>query len=74
MNPQEKLTITIKTFFGLEEVLKSELEEMGYSDVVVLNRAVQVKGKLADVYKLNFHLRCAISVLVEVSVFGEIVR
>lgn len=69
MNPQEKLTITIKTFFGLEEVLKSELEEMGYSDVVVLNRAVQVKGKLADVYKLNFHLRCAISVLVEVKQF-----
>lgn len=69
MNPQEKLTITIKTFFGLEEVLKSELEEMGYSDVVVLNRAVQVKGELADVYKLNFHLRCAISVLVEVKQF-----
>ncbi|MFZ9029365.1 MAG: THUMP domain-containing class I SAM-dependent RNA methyltransferase [Crocinitomicaceae bacterium] len=69
MNPQEKLTITIKTFFGLEEVLKSELEEMGYSDVVVLNRAVQVKGELSDVYKLNFHLRCAISVLVEVKQF-----
>jgi putative N6-adenine-specific DNA methylase len=69
MNPQEKLTITIKTFFGLEEVLKEELEEMGYTDVIVLNRAVQIKGNLSDVYRLNFHLRCAIAVLVEIKQF-----
>lgn len=69
MNPSQKLTITIKTFFGLEEVLKSELEEMGYENIEILNRAVQLSGSWEDVYKLNYHVRCGISVLVEVKQF-----
>jgi putative N6-adenine-specific DNA methylase len=66
---QNKITITLKTFFGLEEVLKEELEEMGYSDVKVLNRAVQVQGDWKDVYFLNLNIRCAITVLVEIESF-----
>lgn len=69
MNSEEKLTITIKTFFGLEEILKAELEEMGYTDITLLNRAVQLMGNLRDVYYFNFYLRCAISVLTEVKQF-----
>lgn len=69
MNPSQKLTITIKTFFGLEEVLKSELEEMGYKNIEILNRAVQLSGSWEDVYRLNYHIRCGISVLVEVKQF-----
>lgn len=69
MNASEKLTITIKTFFGLEEVLKGELEEMGFGDVQLLNRAVQLIGTWEDVYKLNYHVRCGISVLVEIKQF-----
>lgn len=65
----DSLTITIKTFYGLENILKEELEEMGYKDVSVLNRAVQVKGSWEDVYKLNYFVRCGISVLVEVKKF-----
>ncbi len=65
----EQLTITIKTIFGVEEVLKEELNEMGYNEVTVLNRAVQIQGTMADVYYLNLHLRCAMSVLVEVKKF-----
>lgn len=65
----DSLTITIKTFYGLENILKEELEEMGYKDVLVLNRAVQVKGSWEDVYKLNYFVRCGISVLVEVKKF-----
>lgn len=63
------LKLTIKTFFGLEGVLKQELEELGYTGIEVLNRAVQVQGTWDDVYKLNVHLRCAISVLVELKSF-----
>lgn len=63
------LTITVKTIFGLEDVLVEELNELGYTKVEKLNRAVQLKGTWRDVYYLNFHLRCAISVLVEVKVF-----
>lgn len=61
--------ITLKTFFGLEEVLKGELEEMGYSNIQILNRAVQMEGTLEDVYKLNYWSRCAISVLVQIAKF-----
>lgn len=61
--------ITLKTLFGLENVLKEELEELGYQNVEVLNRAVQITGKWRDVYYLNLHCRCAISILVEIASF-----
>lgn len=64
-----KMVITLKTFYGLEEILKEELEELGFSDVVLLNRAVQIKGNWNDVYFLNLHCRCAISVLLQLAVF-----
>ena len=51
---EKSLTITIKTFFGLEQVLTEELHELGYNDVQVLNRAVQIKGSWNDVYFLNW--------------------
>src|SRR5690606_34701365 len=58
-----------KTFYGLEGVLKDELEEHGYDGVELLNRAVSLKANWSDVYYLNVHLRCAISVLVELKSF-----
>jgi len=73
MNKEEaknkKLIITLKTVFGLEEVLVEELAELGYKDAKILNRAVQIKGEWKDVYYLNVHLRCAISVLVQIETF-----
>lgn len=65
----EKLNITLKTLFGAEEVLKEELNELGFQDVKILNRAVQVVGSWKDVYFLNYHVRCAISVIVEIASF-----
>jgi putative N6-adenine-specific DNA methylase len=62
--------ITIKTFYGLEQVLLEELEELGYKNGQILNRAVQIKGTWKDVYFLNLHLRCALSVLVEIANFN----
>ena len=64
-----QLTITLKTFFGFEQTLADELQELGYVDCTILNRAVQLKGTWRDVYFLNLHSRCAISVLVEISKF-----
>jgi putative N6-adenine-specific DNA methylase len=61
--------ITLKTLFGLENVLKEELEELGYNNVNVLNRAVQITGTWRDVYYLNLHCRCSISILVEIAAF-----
>jgi putative N6-adenine-specific DNA methylase len=63
------LTITLKTFYGLEDVLADELVELGYPVTAKLNRAIQTEGQWKDVYFLNLHLRCAISVLVQVAQF-----
>lgn len=65
----EKLTITLKTLFGAEETLREELIELGFSDIKLLNRAVQLKGSWKDVYFMNLHVRCAISVIVEIASF-----
>lgn len=65
----KSLTITLKTVFGLEVALSEELKELGYSKLIILNRAVQLNGTWKDVYFLNLHLRCAISVLVQIESF-----
>ena len=67
--PEGDLKITLKTFYGLEEVLKQELIDLGYKDAQVLNRAVQLKGTWKDVYRLNLYSSCAIAVLVTVAEF-----
>ena len=65
----EELIITLKCFFGFEETLKEELLEYGYDQIEILNRAVQIRGTWKDVYYLNLHSRCSISILVEISSF-----
>jgi hypothetical protein len=67
--PTRKLTITLKTVFGLEEAVMQELEELGFSGMTMANRAVYLKGDWEDVYKLNLHCRCVISVLVKIAEF-----
>lgn len=64
-----KFPITIKTVFGLEPALEENLQELGYSDVKVINRGAQIMGSWEDVYKLNYELRCGISVLIEIAHF-----
>ncbi|MEN9302167.1 MAG: hypothetical protein RL264_596 [Bacteroidota bacterium] len=65
----EDLLITLKCFFGFETTLAEELQELGYQETEILNRAVRVKGSWRDVYFLNLYARCAISVLVEIDRF-----
>jgi putative N6-adenine-specific DNA methylase len=64
------LVITVKTLFGFEEILKEELKELGYDNVEILNRAVQLNGDWEDVYRLNYRCRLAISVLVKIKSFN----
>jgi putative N6-adenine-specific DNA methylase len=61
--------ITIKTVFGLEPALEQNLRELAYENVQLINRGVQIQGTWEDVYRLNYELRCGISVLVELSHF-----
>jgi len=66
-----KYTVVIKTLFGLEEVLKKELEEIGITEVTVLSRAIEFEADLEQIYKCNLHLRTALSVLVKIS-YGKV--
>lgn len=65
----KKLTITIKTVFGLEDALVQELGELGYKNIQKLNRAAQIEGTWEDVYKLNLYIRTGLNVLVELCKF-----
>jgi putative N6-adenine-specific DNA methylase len=65
--------IVIKTLFGLENLLVNELEQLGISEIEVLNRAVQFNGSLGDIYKCNLHLRTALSVLANVKT-GKVIN
>jgi putative N6-adenine-specific DNA methylase len=69
MLDKDTFLITIKTQFGAEEVLQDELRELGYTETTALNRAVQLQGTLRDIYFLNLHLRCAMSILIQVAKF-----
>jgi putative N6-adenine-specific DNA methylase len=51
------------TMFGLEEILATELRELGALDVKVLNRAVSFNGSQAILYKVNIGSRTAMRVL-----------
>lgn len=52
-----------KTFRGLENVLAGELREIGAGDVVILNRAVSFTGSKELMYRANYCLRTALSIL-----------
>ena len=52
-----------KTFRGLEEVLATELVNLGANNVEIQRRAVKFTGDKAFMYKANLHLRTASRVL-----------
>lgn len=58
-----------KTLFGLEKVLSEELVSLGAGDVQIANRAVLFKGDLSLLYKVNYCIRTALSILMPVDEF-----
>jgi putative N6-adenine-specific DNA methylase len=65
----DNLKIQIKTFFGLEEILASELQKLGGQNVEVKNRAVNCEGDLGFLYKINYSCRTALKILVPIMTF-----
>ena len=59
----EQFEMIAKTFQGLEEVLATELINLGANDVQIGRRMVSFSGDKAMMYKANFCLRTAIRVL-----------
>lgn len=66
---QADIEFIATTFYGLEDVLASELQNLGTKDVTVLNRAVSFKGSFETLYAANLVLRTAIRVLLPLSHF-----
>lgn len=58
-----------KTLYGLENTLAGELLSIGAADISVLNRAVSFTGDLQVLYRANYCLRTAMSVLRIISEF-----
>ena len=65
----KKFTLVAKTFFGLEEVLAEELNQLGASNVEILTRAVSFEADKALMYKACLHLRTALRVIMPISTF-----
>jgi putative N6-adenine-specific DNA methylase len=58
-----------KTLFGLEKVLTDELEALGAKEIAPANRAVLFSGDISLLYKANYKLRTALSVLMPIKEF-----
>ena len=52
-----------KTLYGLEDVLKAELESIGAGNVIKGRRSVSFEGDREMLYRANYSLRTALSVL-----------
>jgi putative N6-adenine-specific DNA methylase len=58
-----------KTLYGLEKVLSEELIGLGAEDVQAVNRAVMFKGSKSLLYRVNYCVRTALSVLMPIAEF-----
>ena len=63
------MKLIAKTLYGLEEVLAAELITLGASDVQVVNRAVLFHGDKNLLYRVNYCVRTALSILMQVADF-----
>jgi putative N6-adenine-specific DNA methylase len=66
---QGDFEIKITTFFGLEEILARELQQLGGKQVVPFKRGVSVTGDLGFLYKANLCLHTALKVVIPVTKF-----
>ncbi|MBL7931789.1 MAG: class I SAM-dependent RNA methyltransferase, partial [Bacteroidia bacterium] len=59
----------VTTFFGLEEILAKELQQLGGRQVAPFKRGVSVVGDLGFLYKANLCLHTALKVLIPIGRF-----
>jgi putative N6-adenine-specific DNA methylase len=63
MKIMENFKMVAKTFFGFEEILAKELQQLGAQEVEIGTRAVSFKGDKGFMYKANLSLRTALKIL-----------
>lgn len=59
----ENFKMIAKTFFGFEEILAKELQQLGAQEIEIGTRAVSFKGDKGFMYKANLSLRTALKIL-----------
>ncbi len=66
------VTYILICHFGLEKVLKSEVRKLGLEISEVTDGEVKVIGRISDIPRLNFNLRTAERVMIEINSFKAI--
>lgn len=65
----KKVPLIITTTFGLEAIVRRELEDMGFAARVVVDGRLATEARIEDIPQLNIHLRCADRVLIQMGEF-----
>ena len=68
----DKLIFILICHFGLEKVLKSEIRKLGLEISEVTDGEVKAIGTIDDIPRLNFNLRTAERVMIEISTFKAV--
>ena len=62
-----KITLIATTKFGLEMIVKQEVQALGFTEIVVSDGRIEFQATLADIPKANLWLRCADRVLLKMA-------
>ena len=65
----ENFRMQAKTFYGFEDILAREIQQLGGADVKVRNRLVEFTGDNGFLYKANYSLRTAIRIMKPIASF-----
>jgi len=68
----EEITLIATTKFGLEALVKRELQDLGFTELLVSEGRVEFAAAPHDIPRLNLWLRCADRVLVKVGEFTAV--
>lgn len=66
---QGKEKFVAKTYAGLEQILKEELEQLGAENCRIGTRAVEFEGDMSMLYRANYYCRFALRILWNVHQF-----
>ena len=59
---QGKERFVAKTYAGLEQILKEELEQLGAENCRIGTRAVEFEGDISMLYRANYYCRFALRI------------
>ena len=68
----ETITLIATAKFGLEALVKREVEALGFTDLRVSDGRVEFEATVADIPRLNLWLRCADRVLLKMGEFSAV--